>query len=136
MVVDLDMEDGEREIRELEEAGWRSTIDDQTVVQVVRSADALADFEDASEELLVRALNYYLCMDAFMPSLDARELTHDEIVAAHLQYLRKMYDSYGAERATVRCRHEGCTRGAVPLSVFCRVHHFEQLFGKPSPFTH
>src|SRR5204862_1025593 len=35
---------------------------------------------------------------------------------------REFFESLGAERFDVRCRHEGCTRGAVMQSIFCRVH--------------
>jgi hypothetical protein len=47
---------------------------------------------------------------------------------------RDFYDSLGAEREGVPCRHAGCTRGAVSRSVLCRRHHFEQVQGRACPF--
>lgn len=44
------------------------------------------------------------------------------------------YDSLGVERPSVPCRADGCTRGSVPLSVFCRRHHFENVKGRSCPF--
>ena len=47
---------------------------------------------------------------------------------------RDFYDSLGGERAGTPCRRDGCTRGAVAHSVFCRPHHFESIKSRPSPF--
>jgi hypothetical protein len=47
---------------------------------------------------------------------------------------RKFYDSLGAEHRQRSCRAAGCTRGAVEMSVFCRVHHFENMTRRPCPF--
>jgi hypothetical protein len=49
------------------------------------------------------------------------------------QGLRDFYDSLGPERMDVSCRQTGCTRGAIPFSVFCRSHHFESIFKMPCP---
>jgi hypothetical protein len=54
--------------------------------------------------------------------------------AERLEWDRQFYESLGAERADVRCRSPGCLRGALPLSVLCRRHHFEQVRGRPCPF--
>jgi len=51
-----------------------------------------------------------------------------------LEQDRVFYDMLGAERQTERCRTDGCTRGAVGLSVFCRRHHFEMVWKRPCPF--
>lgn len=48
---------------------------------------------------------------------------------------REFFDSLGAERADVRCRHDRCARGAVAQSIFCRVHHFEHIRRRPCPFA-
>jgi hypothetical protein len=34
------------------------------------------------------------------------------------------------------CRAAECSRGAVRASVFCRVHQFENVRRRPSPFKH
>jgi hypothetical protein len=49
---------------------------------------------------------------------------------------REFYDSLGPERTGTKCRHEGCQRGTIKFSVFCRLHHFEQVKRKPCPFQH
>jgi hypothetical protein len=54
--------------------------------------------------------------------------------ASVLQDDRAFYVGLGAERPGVPCRHAGCSRGAVEYSVLCRVHHFESIRGRPSPF--
>jgi hypothetical protein len=47
---------------------------------------------------------------------------------------RAFYDSLGEERADARCSAEGCSRGAISLSTFCRRHHFEMIMRKPCAF--
>lgn len=47
---------------------------------------------------------------------------------------REFYDILGPERPEVPCRREGCTRGAIELSVLCRPHHFENIKDRPCPF--
>lgn len=49
---------------------------------------------------------------------------------------RAYYDGLGAERGDTRCRRDGCARGAITHSVLCRLHHFESIRGRPSPFSH
>lgn len=44
------------------------------------------------------------------------------------------YSKLGSERAAVRCRENGCVRGAITLSVFCKAHHFQRIMGRPCPF--
>jgi len=58
----------------------------------------------------------------------ARELT--------LSMDRKFYDQLGPERQEVHCKAEGCSRGAIQYSVFCRSHHFENLRRRPCLFNH
>jgi hypothetical protein len=48
---------------------------------------------------------------------------------------RAFFESLGAERADVQCRHQHCGRGAVAQSIFCRVHHFEHIRRRPCPFA-
>jgi hypothetical protein len=49
---------------------------------------------------------------------------------------KQFYDSLGEERPTVPCREPNCNRGAIALSVLCRIHHFEMIQGRPSPFSY
>jgi hypothetical protein len=43
----------------------------------------------------------------------------------------RFYELLGDERADTRCRTPECRRGAVALSVFCRLHHFEAIQNRP-----
>jgi hypothetical protein len=133
-LVDLDNDQDEDPESKLAELGWRFTIDAQTVKDIVQHADSMV--KNASRAFLIKAFNYYLRMDSFLPSPDAEIPTDEEIAAGHLQYLRSVYDGYGPERPDVPCRHSGCGRGAVKLSVFCRRHHFEQVMNQACPFDH
>jgi hypothetical protein len=47
---------------------------------------------------------------------------------------REFFAVLGAERPDVPCRQPDCDRGAVLQSVFCRIHHFEQIMRRPCPF--
>ncbi|MDE2434590.1 MAG: hypothetical protein KGN37_17310 [Burkholderiales bacterium] len=49
---------------------------------------------------------------------------------------RKFYDQLGPERQDVHCKAEGCSRGAIQYSVFCRSHHFENIRRRTCPFNH
>lgn len=69
-------------------------------------------------------------------------LSEDELLAVReraensaLQRDREFYESLGPEDGSRPCRHEGCSRGSVRFSLFCRQHHFQSIGGKPSPFT-
>lgn len=46
------------------------------------------------------------------------------------------YDGLGSEDAQRPCEKDGCRRGAVRYSVFCRRHHFEQIEHRECPFDH
>ncbi|WP_035603351.1 hypothetical protein [Haloferula sp. BvORR071] len=47
---------------------------------------------------------------------------------------RKFYDSLGPEDAARQCLREGCQRGTVAFSAFCRPHQFENVRKEPCPF--
>jgi hypothetical protein len=85
-----------------------------------------------SDSVLVRAFNYYLEFDAYLPSIDAPDPPSSENTLATLD--RQFYQSLGAEREGTLCRKAGCERGSVALSVFCRPHHFESVKQRPCPF--
>jgi hypothetical protein len=48
---------------------------------------------------------------------------------------RAFFDGLGEERPHPRCAAPNCPRGAILHGVFCRVHHFEMIKGKPCPFA-
>jgi hypothetical protein len=98
------------------------------------TAEAVRHFQDPpSDELLLESFAYYLRFDAFLPRPGAPEPPSAE----HIQYEldRQFYELLGPERTDRPCRHEGCPRGAVSLSALCRVHHFESIRGRVSPFV-
>jgi hypothetical protein len=71
------------------------------------------------------------------PLSDAEELARrDNAERMTREMDQKFYDSLGEERPEIPCKREGCQRGAVHFSVFCRPHHFETVNKKPSPFNH
>lgn len=105
-------------------------LDNQTMQDLARGALLLDP--DASDALLVRAFLYYHRFDAFLPSIDAPDPPAPE--QALLKMDRDFYDSLGPESQDMRCRREGCTRGTVYLSAFCRKHHFENVRKRPCPF--
>lgn len=105
-------------------------LDTQTLEDVCAGALALDPY--ASDALLVRAFDYYRRFDAFLPGSDAGDPPSPEEVLLRLD--RQFYDSLGAEVNGTACRREGCERGAVRLSVFCRKHHCESIRKRPCPF--
>jgi hypothetical protein len=67
-------------------------------------------------------------------SPEARDARERMFADAQRARDRAFYDCLGAERPTIPCRDDGCTRGSISLSVFCRRHHFENVKGRPCPF--
>ena len=47
---------------------------------------------------------------------------------------RNFYDRLGVEDPSSPCRQPGCARGRVAQSTLCRVHHYENVLGKPCTF--
>jgi hypothetical protein len=48
---------------------------------------------------------------------------------------RELWEHLGKSVGGERCRVDGCSGWRVRHSVFCRVHHWENVFGRPCPFT-
>ena len=53
---------------------------------------------------------------------------------SRLRFEREFAQKLGPENASNKCRSDGCERGTVNLSVFCRRHHFENITKWPYPF--
>lgn len=70
------------------------------------------------------------------PSLsdEERQKLQREAAEFTLKLERDFYDSLGPEDRARPCRKEGCDRGTVKFSAFCRPHHFESLRKQPCPF--
>ncbi|MEM1070487.1 MAG: hypothetical protein AAGI63_16415 [Planctomycetota bacterium] len=49
---------------------------------------------------------------------------------------REFYEILGPESDSIKCKRENCDRGRIKNSVFCRPHHFENIKGRSSPYTH
>ena len=85
-----------------------------------------------TDDNLVDVFLYYLKFDAFLPEIGANDPpSRDEIIA---RLDREFFDKLGPERVDTPCSHDGCERGAITLSVHCRIHHFENIKRKPCPF--
>lgn len=97
------------------------------------TADCAKLFQDPpSDALLVESFAYYLRFDAFLPRPGAGEPPPWEETQMKLD--REFYDLLGPERPDQLCRRENCKRGAISHSVLCRIHHFEDIRGRPCPF--
>lgn len=48
---------------------------------------------------------------------------------------RNFYDQLGLEVPDTTCKVSGCKRGHIQYGVLCKVHHFEQVRGRSSPFS-
>ena len=47
---------------------------------------------------------------------------------------REFFSKLGPEDPSRPCKHEGCSRGAIPNSVMCKRHHFEMIQRRDCPF--
>jgi hypothetical protein len=105
-------------------------LDTETIEE---TASGARQFQDPpSDELLLESFEYYWRFDAWLPAPGAPDPpAWDEI---KLKLDREFFDALGAERTDVPCRAEGCTRGAIHHSVFCRAHHFEAIKHESCPF--
>lgn len=101
-------------------------LDTDDLEQVCESALHLQS--DPDDQAYLRAFLYFLKFDAFLPGLNSGDPPSND------ERDRAFFDSLGEERLDHQCRREGCVRGSVMLSVFCRVHHFQNVFGRPYPF--
>jgi hypothetical protein len=109
----------------------RETLDDGTIEAIVDWADRLAGREDPAARLDV--FRYYFRFDAFPDRLGSPDPPPVDEIIRSLD--RKFYDSMAVESTESKCRHEGCSRGVTKFSIFCRVHHFEQIKKSPVHFV-
>ena len=115
---------------ELISKGFRETIDSQTIADCIQWADRLSNSND--EAVRFESLVYYIRFDAFLPRIGAPDPPppQEAIQSADL----KFYEMLGPEDSTRPCKREGCSRGAIRNSVFCRRHHFEMIKRRVCPF--
>jgi hypothetical protein len=106
-------------------------LDSATIEDTAQWARGLAPLP--SDAALLDSFAYYLKFDAFLPALGAPDPPPWAEVQHRLD--REFYEALGAERPGVPCRKDGCRRGAVEQSVFCRPHHFASVKGRQCPFS-
>ena len=117
------------------ERGLYPSIETHIVDACIEWADKqLGKPDDATALLFIR---YYLRFDCWPQNLDMLDRLNQpdppqEQVMLELD--RLFYDKLGEERPGTQCKAEGCTRGKIKLSLYCRVHHFESVKKKPCPF--
>ena len=70
------------------------------------------------------------------PPVSEQEIAErsERVRLAQLELDRDFYDQLGPELSDASCRAQGCTRGHIQYSVFCKAHHFQQIRGRPCPF--
>ena len=85
-----------------------------------------------SKELLLESFIYYWKWDAFLPEAGAPDPPSPE--DSRLLQDRAFYDRLGPETPDTPCKRPECERGAIPLSSFCKAHHFESVMKRPCPF--
>ena len=112
------------------ERGLKSIIDKETLDSCIEWADRLA--AKADDMTVAEIIRYYIRFDAWPETLNAPDPPPAEEIMRRLD--REFCDKLGQEDVTALCRREGCSRGTVKLSVFCRRHHFENIRRRPYPF--
>ena len=113
------------------ERGLQSTIDLQTIEDCIQWADQLSGSNGNNAALDV--IRYYIRFDAYPETLNAPDPPPADEILRRLD--GEFCERLGAEDSMKPCRREGCNRGAVKLSVFCRRHHFENVQKRPYPFN-
>jgi len=112
------------------ERGLRSTIDLDSFSDCIEWADRLSGTKDDAAALDI--IRYYIRFDAWPEILGSPDPPSRDEVLRRLD--REFVDKLGLEEVSQNCRRDGCNRGVVKLSVFCRQHHFENVQKRPYPF--
>jgi hypothetical protein len=115
---------------ELRSRDLHSTIDYLTVKTSIEWADNLAGRQD--DNAAADIIRYYIRFDAWPDRLNAPDPPPFDEILRRLD--REFAEKLGAEDPSRNCRRNGCNRGVVKLSVFCRRHHFENIRNRPYPF--
>lgn len=133
VVLDLDLDETEPFddlARTVRERKLVATLDRGTLRELYIWAARLED--PPSDATLLETFLYYYRFDAPLPCLGAPDPPPAEEIYKHLD--REFYNLLGPERESMKCKRDGCRRGAVTLSVFCRVHQFENVHKRLCPF--
>lgn len=129
--TDDDLEAEEDLPRKAKELNLMEALDGQTIESIVEWADRLSGTHD--NEARLEVFFYYYDHDAFPEKLGGPPPPPVDEILRRLD--REFYDKLGDENPEKKCRCEDCNRGAVQFSVFCRVHHFENIKKKPCPYS-
>jgi hypothetical protein len=124
--------DDEDEVVVLHGRSFTPSLDIDTIADCVKWADRLAGNPDDSARFDI--FTYYCRFDAFPQKLGADDPPPWEESQRKLDL--EWYDKLGPEDSRTRCKRDGCTRGTVQFSAFCRPHHFEMIRKQPCPFVH
>jgi len=96
-------------------------------------AQCAANFEyPVTDELLLESFVYFWRFDAWLPHPGAPDPPPWEETKRILD--REFYELLGPERTAIRCKRDGCNRGAITASTLCRPHHFEMIKNEACPF--
>ena len=112
------------------ERGLRLTIDVETMSQCIELADRLSRSQD--NHAAADIIRYYIRFDAWPETLNAADPPSGDIVLRRVD--REFVEKLGPEDSAKTCRGAGCTRGVVRFTLFCRRHHFENVYNRPYPF--
>jgi hypothetical protein len=110
--------------------GLQSAIDVNTLSHCIDWADRLSGLQDDKAALDV--IRYYIRFDAWPETLTAPDPPPVDEVLRRLD--RDFANQLGPEDPSKKCRRDGCGRGVVKLSVFCRRHQFENVKKRAYPF--
>jgi len=123
--------DDEPEAVAVEQGFPQSGLDTETIEATTECA---RQFENPpTDELLLESFVYYWRFDTWLPYTGASDPPPWEEIDKMRK--REFFEELGEERQGVPCRSEGCPRGAIDQSVFCRVHHYEMIKKEPCPFA-
>jgi len=122
--------DDDSEAIALERGFPQEGLDTPTIEDTARCASLFGN--PPTDELLLESFVYYWRFDAWLPFPGAPDRPPSEETRKRLD--REFFEALGEERRGEPCRSEGCARGAIHQSVFCRVHHYEMNKKEPCPF--
>lgn len=128
--TDEDLDSGDDLPLEAKKENLQEALDGQTIQSIVEWADRLSGKNDDAR---LEVFFYYYDYDAFPEKLGGPPPPPADEILTQLD--QEFYDQLGEERVDKPCKTEGCSRGSVQYSVFCRIHHFESIKKKPCPFT-
>lgn len=112
-------------------------VDDSIFIQDKFGGISIVLIED--DELAAACYNYLKDSGAkSYKSIEEAEL--DKSVPTAQQWIENQeldfYNSLGPESKEIQCKKEGCERGKINMSIFCRVHHYENVKGSACPYKH